>query len=273
MFIEIMASFNLFSRWTCPPENCEKNNGFHAGQARRLNFYCDIVFLMLACLTLSTRLVPAEEAVPFAPALPADALCSVEIAKLRPTQFAVGKWEVDRRAAKIAKLKPKKFSEYLDEHRATIVIGPQGAPYIVDGHHLCCALMKSKLRTAVDAKVAANLSRLAPGDFWAAMKKKDWVYPYDENGRGPLDVERLPKSLADLADDPYRSLAWAVREQGGWEKSLSSFAEFQWAQFFRPRIKIENQPGGIEKAIEQAVKISRTPEAKDLPGYLPDKMK
>jgi len=31
----------------------------------------------------------------------------------------------------------------------------------------------------------------------------------------------------------------------------------------------ENRPGGFEKAIEEAIKISHSPEAKDLPGYGP----
>jgi len=225
--------------------------------------------LVLGWLLLSAQVVFASETVPYDPALPAGTLCSVEIAKVRPTQFAVGKWEVDRRAEHIARLKPQKLQAYLEEHRASIVIGPQGVPYLTDGHHLCGALLKSKVRSTVDAKVAANLSHLTPEAFWTVMKGKGWAYLYDENGRGPLEPDRLPKTVADLADDPYRSLAWAVRERGGWEKSLSSFAEFQWAIFFRSRIKIENRPGGFEKAVEEALKISHTPEAKDLPGYVP----
>jgi hypothetical protein len=229
----------------------------------------DIKSSFFVWLLLLSQFVYADEAAPYAATLSEGVICRVEIAKLRPTQFAVGKWEVDRRAEKIAKMKSEKLQNYLEEHLPTIVIGPRGEPYIIDGHHLCGALMKSKLRTTVDAKVAANFGDLTPAKFWAAMKSKGWVYPYDEKGRGPLDVDKLPKTIADLADDPYRSLAWAVRERGGWEKSPSSFAEFQWAQFFRSRIKIDNRPGGFEKAVEQAIKLSRSPEAKDLPGYVP----
>jgi hypothetical protein len=224
---------------------------------------------VLGLFLLIAQVVFASETAPYDPALPAGSLCSVEIAKVRPTQFTVGKWEVDRRAEHIAGLKPIKLQAYLEEHRSTIVIGPQGVPYLIDGHHLCSTLMKSKVRSTVDAKVAANLRNLAPAEFWTAMKKNDWVYLYDEKGRGPLETDRLPKTVADLADDPYRSLAWAVRDRGGWEKSPSSFAEFQWATFFRSRIKIENRPGGMEKAVEEALKISHSPEAKNLPGYVP----
>jgi hypothetical protein len=230
---------------------------------------CWRIMPVLGLWLLIAQVVFASETVPYDPALPEGSLCSVEIVKVRPTQFTVGKWEVDRRVEHIAQLKPKKLQEYLDEHKAAIIIGPQDAPYLIDGHHLCCALMKSKVRSTVDAKVAANLRNLAPAEFWAAMKKNGWVYLYDEKGRGPLEPGRLPKTVADLADDPYRSLAWAVRERGGWEKSPTSFAEFQWATFFRSRIKIENGPGGWEKAVEEALKVSHTPQAKNLPGYVP----
>jgi len=56
---------------------------------------------------------------------------------------------------------------------------------------------------------------------------------------------------------------------GGWEKSPSSFAEFRWAEFFRSRIPIGNKPGDFDRAIEAALQISHSPEAKDLPGYVP----
>lgn len=226
-------------------------------------------FLAIGCLLLCTRFVLADDVVPYDPALPAGTICRVDIAKERPTQFAVGKWEVNRRIAKISKMKPAKLQKYLDEHRATIVIGPQGNPYVTDGHHISYALLTSKISSTIEAKVEANLRDLSPAEFWATMQKKGWTYLYDENGRGPLDPATLPKTIADLADDPYRSLAWATREDGGWSKSPTSFAEFQWAQFYRTRIKIDNQPGGFEKAVKEAIKISHSPDAKNLPGYTP----
>ena len=234
-----------------------------------IHLTCRRKLFVLGWVLLSTHFAFCLEPVSYNPTLPEGAVCNVEIDKLRPTQFAAGKLEVDRRAEKMARMKPKKLQEYLEEHRATIVIGPQGVPYIIDGHHLCSALLKLKLRDTVDAKVAANLGHLAPAEFWATMKEKGWTYLYDKNGRGPLEPDQLPKTIANLADDPYRSLAWVVREREGWEKSPASFAEFQWAAFFRSRIKIENRPGGFEKAVEEALRISHSPEAKDLPGYVP----
>jgi len=222
-----------------------------------------LILVLLLC-----RAAFAEQVIPYDSNLAAGTVCTVEIAKLRPTQFAVGEWEVEKRAEKIAQLKPKKLEEYLGNHQPVVVIGPQGIPYVIDGHHLCCALLKAGIRTTVEVKVEANLHRLDTALFWDVMKDSGWVYLYDEKGRGPFAPDRLPKSVAELADDPYRSLAWAVCERGGWDKSNSSFAEFRWAEFFRSRVRIDDR-SGFGKAVAEALDLCHRPEAKALPGYIP----
>jgi hypothetical protein len=82
-------------------------------------------------------------------------------------------------------------------------------------------------------------------------------------------VEKLPQKVSELTDDPYRSLAWAVRERGGFQKTTVSFSEFQWANFFRKRIEIGSKPKDFKRAVEAALQISHTAEAKGLPGYTP----
>jgi len=42
--------------------------------------------------------------------------------------------------------------------------------------------------------------------------------------------------MADLADDPYRSVAGELRRQGGFAKDTTPFSEFLWADFLRRRI-------------------------------------
>jgi hypothetical protein len=215
------------------------------------------------------RVAAAADAVPYSPDLPAGTICAVPIDKLHPTQSAVGMWEVDRRAENIARKNAKKLKEYLQEHQAEIVIGPGGVPYLTDGHHLSLALLKAKIATTVDARVEANWRELKPDEFWKKMKLTEKVYLYDNRGKGPLEPAQLPKKVTDMSDDPYRSLAWAVKERGGIKKSPISFSEFKWANFFRARIKIDSTPGSFERAIETALRICHSPEAKDLPGYLP----
>jgi len=227
---------------------------------------CGPLAAALLILVWGTPLAGAGDVVPYNPALPAKSLCQVGIERLRPTQFAVGYREVDDRAKEIARKSPKKLKAYVEEHLPLIVIGPDDQPYLIDGHHLARALLKARINS-VEVRVEANWRHLSPAEFWNQMKEHGWVYLYDNRGQGPLDVEKLPKTVTELTDDPYRALAWAVRKRGGLDKTNGSFDEFKWANFFRSRVPIGSQPGDFDRAVKAALKISHSPEAKDLPGY------
>jgi hypothetical protein len=225
--------------------------------------------VLLALLWLSSVATAADGVAAFDPALPAASRCEVAIRELRPTQFSVGFKEVDQRAANIAGKSPKQLKAYLEEHLALVVIGPGGVPYLIDGHHLCLAMLKAGKGETIVARVEANWRGLSGDEFWKTMQDHRWVYPYDNRGRGPLDPQTLPKHVTEMTDDPYRSLAWEVRKRGGYGKTTISFAEFKWANFFRSRIPIGDGQGDYQRAIDAALKISHSPEAKDLPGYKP----
>src|ERR1700721_1933474 len=47
----------------------------------------------------------------------------------------------------------------------------------------------------------------------------------------------IPKSVTALVDDPFRSLAGALRRAGGFSKETTPFSEFLWADFLRRRMK------------------------------------
>jgi hypothetical protein len=228
-----------------------------------------VLAALVAGLGLCVPLL-ARELVGFDPSMPPGTSCQVAIEKVHPTQFAVGYWEVKQRAANIARHGPSRLELYEEEHLALLVVGPGGEPYLVDGHHLCRAMLKAGRGTTVEARVVANWRDLPVAEFWNKMRQSNYVYPYDNQGRGPLDVARLPKKVTELTDDPYRSLAWAVRNRGGFQKTTGSFAEFQWANFFRKRIEIGRKEKDFEKAVKAALKICHSTEAKNLPGYTPN---
>ncbi|MGA2033877.1 MAG: ParB-like protein [Thermoguttaceae bacterium] len=219
------------------------------------------------CLIVHVCGLALAEVRAFDPALPAGSRCRVAITELRPTQFCVGYWEIEQRTKSIVHKKPKKLAAYLEEHLAEIVIGPDDRPYLTDGHHIAVVLLKSHLSETVEAVVKANWRNLDRADFWRKMHAHGWLYLYDNQGRGPLDPEKLPKKVTEMADDPYRSLAWAVRKRAGYEKIPASYSEFQWANFFRKRVSIGSGEGDFERAVETALQWSRSPEAQDLPGY------
>ena len=192
-------------------------------------------------------------------------ICKIKVLNLRPTQLSVGIREVRKKMEKLHDKSWSKYEDYIEGHPAPVVISPSGEFYIVDHHHLARALANLDMKNML-IEVVANYSDLSEKAFWAKMKKKNWVYLYDENGKGPLDVSALDKvrNVQKLKDDPYRSLAGDVRRAGGYEKSKEPFNEFKWANYFRTRIGIGAGQAGYDSAVERAVAL-----AESLNGKLP----
>ena len=206
--------------------------------------------------------------VSFGPDLPAHSVCVVEIAILRPTQSSVGMKEVEIRAEKIGRMTPNELEHYLRKHVAPIAIGPGGAPYLLDHQHLARALLQAHTGKTLYAEVKENWSKLSEPEFWAKMKEHDWVYLHDETGKPLPDPTSLPRTVENMRDDPYRSLAWLVRGKDGYLQTESPYADFHWADFFRGHIRLGNGSNAFDEATQEAIKVAHSPEAKELPGYI-----
>lgn len=210
---------------------------------------------------------------PYSPSMPAGAECIVDVKLLHPTQFAVGYWEIDRRSEKVADKSGKKLLKYREDHVGKIVVGPAGEPFIIDRHHMACIMQRTGKSPTILAIVEANFKTMPVDSFWKEMIARKWAYLYDENGKGPLDPKLLPKKIKDLKDDPFRSLAWAVREREGFSKTEEPFAEFQWADFFRGKIPADSANTHMEQLIQDALKLCHTPPAQGLPGFIAESKK
>ena len=192
-------------------------------------------------------------------------LYTVAIADLRPTQMTVGVIEVERRRRGWRKLAGVERHAYLAQHMVPTVIGPKDRRYIVDHHHLCRALHEEG-EAGVFALTLADLSKLEKPRFWSFMDHKGWAHPYDAKGDRHA-FEDIPRSVADLADDPYRSLATAVRRAGGFAKDATPFSEFLWADFFRDEVKVSAIRADFDGTLATALDIARTKTANYLPGW------
>jgi hypothetical protein len=219
--------------------------------------------ILLTALSSAAALKP----VPYSPSLVPGSLCIVEVQSLHPTQFAVGYQEIEQRSKKVIKKNSEGLEKYLQKHIGKIVVSPDGKPYLIDRHHLACIMARTGRSTVIYATVEANFSGKTSDDFWKEMISRKWTYLYDENGKGPLSPHSLPATIKDLKDDPYRSLAWEVRERGGFSESDEPFSEFQWANYFRKKIKL-NPDSNMDQIIGKAITLSHAPEAHALPGYL-----
>jgi hypothetical protein len=154
---------------------------------------------------------------------------------------------------------------FIADHTVPAVTGPHGRSYIVDHHHLCLALLKEGV-PAVRLGLQADFSNLDRDEFWLVMDHRQWAHPYDARGRR-LQLDRIPKKLDELADDPYRSLAAAVRMAGGFPKDQTPFAEFQWADFFRRRVGASVLKRDPDSALARALALAHSREAMHLPGW------
>ena len=191
-------------------------------------------------------------------------LLSIAPAKLRPTQITVGKAEVAGIRAEWEQLGRKKRKELLAAHWFPGVLGPKQRVYIVDHHHLGLALLEEGVKS-VPVMIQRDFSWLEPDVFWRTMEFNRWAHPYDRNGRR-IDYTAIPASLTELTDDPYRTLAARVRMAGGCAKDALPYAEFLWADFYRPRVKLTGGRIGA-KAMEQALLLAHSHETAYLPGW------
>lgn len=192
-------------------------------------------------------------------------LQSTEISALRPTQITVGFLEVaEKRRAWRAHAK-RNGPEFLGRHMVPVVRGPKDRLYLVDHHHLVRALAEEGQRHVLTSTVC-DLSHLAKDEFWSVMDHRHWIYPFD--ARGQRQSRRaLPKTVAELVDDPYRSLAGALCRVGGYAKDLTPYSEFMWADFLRSRVDAGLLDSDLDKALREATVLAHGRSARFLPGW------
>jgi 3-phytase len=227
--------------------------------------------LALLLLGLLARATGAETRAPFRPDLPAGAAWALDARALRPTQFALGWREVAAKRDRMDAMTAAERTAYLQKKDVPLVIGPGGEPYLTDGHHTLRALIEAAApdKTAY-GRVLANWSDLAPAEFWTRMEAAGYAHLRDAAGAARPAAE-LPRALTAMQRDPYRGLAWAVLEAGGFaERKDVLFQEFRWAEYFRGKVTWDDaDDAAFERAVEDARGLARRPEAQGLPGARP----
>ncbi len=192
-------------------------------------------------------------------------LQTVPLAELRPTQVTVGYREVAEKRREWAERADADRAEWLGRHMIPVLLGPKKRSYVIDHHHLARALLDEGCE-GVLVNVVADLSMLDRDAFWVFVDNRGWCHPYDAEGRR-AGFDAIPKSLADLADDPFRSLAGALRRAGGYAKETVPFTEFMWADALRRRIRRRDVDASFSAALLQALDFARSRDARYLPGW------
>jgi hypothetical protein len=146
-----------------------------------------------------------------------------------------------------------------------VILGPKARHYIIDHHHLARALHDEGVKD-VAVTVIANLTRLEPDAFWVVMDNRSWMHPFDAEGER-RHYKDIPKSVMDLVDDPFRSLAGELRRAGGFAKDTTPFSEFLWADFLRRGMKRKLVEADFARALDKALALAKSKDADYLPGW------
>jgi len=179
---------------------------------------------------------------------------------LRPSQLVLGMIEVENKVKRIKAFTSKQLKKYLADHVVPLVKIDKEL-YILDHHHFVRACWEAGIKK-VAVKVVQKINK-------PKQSQLEWMYLVDQFGRkhNVADHALLPLDVRGLADDPYRSLAWAVREAGGFDKVVIPFSEFKWANYFRGEISIQDLRSNFKGSVRVALKLCKQNSAAKLPGY------
>ncbi|WP_035060772.1 ParB-like protein [Andreprevotia chitinilytica] len=207
----------------------------------------------------------ALQAAPCRKSTPVGDYCQLPFTKLHPTQPAIGLMQVEDEMQSYTGKTPQELDQLMRKKEIPVVIGPKGRFYLTDRHHLSSALWRLHVPTAT-VMVIGKIND--PKQFWPQMQERHWAWLYDQHG-APLPPKQLPKSLADLKDDPYRSLAGYAASADYYGKAEHAyFVEFAWARYFGD--KLDWQPinrDNLAATMETIKPLVCLPAASELPGY------
>jgi hypothetical protein len=159
----------------------------------------------------------------------------------------------------------RKGAEFLGKHMMPVILGAKDRHYVIDHHHLGRALIDDGVDHIL-VTVVADLHKLEKDAFWIFLDNRGWMHPFDADGQR-RSYEDIPKSLTELVDDPFRSLAGELRLAGGYAKDTTPFSEFLWADFLRRRLKRKMVEEDFSQALEKALELAKSEATNFLPGW------
>lgn len=241
----------------------------------RWRFFFFLTFLFASPLILADKFDPETSY------SPGDWI-KVRVKELHPTQFVIGKKEVEYHYDEVDEIlamdKTDRKHELKDMEKK-VIIGPGGKLYLIEGHHHMRALYDRGAKW-VFVKVAHDWSELSDKAFWDRMeshgKKNNRTHFYlrDENGK-LRSYKDLPANLGGMKDDPYRSLVFFLTKLGILRKNDARFplyGEFEIVEYLRSRVPIRSESGRLrfEPALKEAAYLltDRKNQHLDFPGQV-----
>jgi hypothetical protein len=190
----------------------------------------------------------------------------IPIDELLPTQVTVGMREVEVRRKRWREKSSDQAAHYLSTHHIPVVLGPGERHYMIDRHHLTRALQEEGIG-AIPVTVVEDFRFRDLENFWTTLEQHNWAHPFDEQGRRQ-PYRNMPTSILDLVDDPFRSLAGALKRAGAYTKTKGPFSEFRWADYMRGRIDRASIEHHFGYALAIAMNLAQNSQAAGLPRWL-----
>eukprot|EP01094_Clydonella_sp_ATCC50884_P022810 TRINITY_DN5315_c0_g1_i1.p1 TRINITY_DN5315_c0_g1~~TRINITY_DN5315_c0_g1_i1.p1 ORF type:complete len:296 (+),score=87.01 TRINITY_DN5315_c0_g1_i1:284-1171(+) len=169
-------------------------------------------------------------------------VCWVWLKDVRPSQAAIGLSEVEGKAGWWKEQSASDLLHYKWTRSVPAVRGPDSVGIqIFDHHHMVYSLWESEVAES-DKWVYVNIYRdwkyESEKQFYFNMFSQGMIWLYDAKGLGPIDPVQLPRSLGEMSEDPFRSLAYLLRVNGVFYETIP-FTEFYWANFMRDRLSAQ----------------------------------
>lgn len=181
---------------------------------------------------------------------------AVAPSEVAPTQAVIGyRWALTK-VERFSRMSKRELDETLKDDPAPAVLGPDGRFYILDNHHEFFALIELGVSRAY-IRVVEDYSKRSFADFYRLMLEKNWLYLGDDKGDLSYTPESMPKYVAQLGDDVYRSIAGFVRKMGGFKKDKSPHSEFRWAARFRKIITLRAALADFDASIAIAFRFAK----------------
>jgi hypothetical protein len=170
--------------------------------------------------------------------MPTGTKCRGKISEFRPTEPDDGDYEVKVKTDDYEDFSHKKMRKLLQEKPVPVVIGPDGALYLIDHHHTARALWNVGQKHMI-VTIQDNWSHLGAGHpnrmrlFWDKMILNGDCYLKLVSGEtvDPLSPS-FPQNLNELGNNPYRSLIDLMSKNGDFVPSGLPYDEFHIAEVF-----------------------------------------
>lgn len=204
-----------------------------------------------------------------------NGLCKFRVQDLHPLQPAIGPRVSREKYRTIRRLVGAAYERYMRRKSVLAIIGPNGEPYLVDGHHRVHAAMKADkgyVYARIHPKSKKTVTISSIDEFAKFLEEKELVWLRDENGM-PITFAQLPQTVGDLTYDDFRDIAPVLKKQSI-RKTKVPFFELIWGEYCRQKFRETgfptkfSSPVTFQIAIRRCFRFSLEESAKELPGYI-----